>query len=110
MQDIFSAAWGFLIAGAIDKYVYINIRGGNRILRYDKHDRTLAMRYINYGLGAFESKVFASLPAATPCDLAAVCKDLLAARNLASFEVRERFYEIGTPEANALRQVANRPW
>lgn len=82
-----------------DRYDGSNVEyGGNRILRYDKHDRTPAMRYIDYGLGAFEPKVFAALPAAIPCDLAAVYQDLLAAGNLASFEVRERFYEIGTPE------------
>ena len=71
---------------------------GNRIVRYDKRDRTPAMRYIDYGLGAFEPKVFAALPAGTPCDLASVYQDLLAAGNLASFEVHERFYEIGSPE------------
>jgi N-acetyl-alpha-D-muramate 1-phosphate uridylyltransferase len=71
---------------------------GNRILRYDKRDRTPAMRYIDYGLSAFDPGVFAALPAGTPCDLASVYQDLLTAGNLASFEVYERFYEIGSPE------------
>ena len=71
---------------------------GNRILRYDKRHRTPAMRYIDYGLGAFEPKVFAGLPAGTPCDLASVYANLLAAGSLASFEVHERFYEIGSPQ------------
>ena len=71
---------------------------GMRILRYDKKSHTPAMHYIDYGLGAFDRRVFASLPEDTPCDLATVYQDLLAAGQLASFEVHERFYEIGSPE------------
>ena len=73
---------------------YIN----GQILKYDKRDRTAAMHHIDYGLGAFRPEAFAALPPNEPCDLAAVYQSLLATGNLAAFEVRERFYEIGSPE------------
>jgi MurNAc alpha-1-phosphate uridylyltransferase len=66
------------------------------ILRYDKKIRTPQMRYIDYGLGAFQHSVFEELPANEVCDLADVYKVLLADRQLAAYEVKERFYEIGS--------------
>ena len=71
---------------------------GARIVRYDKRHRTPTMRHIDYGLGVFDRSVFAALPADTAYDLATVYQDLLAAGQLAAFEVHERFYEIGSHE------------
>ena len=71
---------------------------GSRILRYDKRNRTPAMRHIDYGLGAFHHSVFASMATGEARDLSAVYQDLLSAGNLAAFEVQQRFYEIGSPE------------
>jgi NDP-sugar pyrophosphorylase family protein len=70
---------------------------GSRILRYDKRDHTPDMRYIDYGLSAFHRSVFAELPENEKIDLATVCQRLLHEGNLSAFEVRERFYEIGSP-------------
>lgn len=86
---------------------------GARIVRYDKRHRTPTMRHIDYGLGAFERSVFAALPPDTAYDLATVYQDLLAARQLAAFEVHERFYEIGSHQgleetARFLGRVARR--
>jgi NDP-sugar pyrophosphorylase family protein len=69
---------------------------GKRILKYDKTDRTPAMHHIDYGLGAFQRSVFASLPAGEKMDLASVYQNLLREGRLAAFEVHERFYEIGS--------------
>jgi NDP-sugar pyrophosphorylase family protein len=69
-----------------------------RILNYDKRLRTAAMRHIDYGLGAFAREVFAALPEGDACDLEGIYRDLIAAGQLAAFEVHERFYEIGSPE------------
>jgi N-acetyl-alpha-D-muramate 1-phosphate uridylyltransferase len=66
-----------------------------RILAYDKTARTSRMRYIDYGLGAFRATAFSGLPD-QPSDLASVYQNLLAAGDLAGFEVRDRFYEIGS--------------
>jgi N-acetyl-alpha-D-muramate 1-phosphate uridylyltransferase len=71
---------------------------GMRIVRYDKINRTVAMRYIDYGLGAFHRTAFASLADGERCDLADLYQDLLQSDKLAAFEVHERFYEIGSPE------------
>jgi NDP-sugar pyrophosphorylase family protein len=67
-----------------------------QILRYDKRNCAPEMRYIDYGLGAFRADVFTSLPDRVHYDLARIYQDLLSVGELAAFEVRERFYEIGS--------------
>lgn len=69
-----------------------------RIIRYDKRERTPAMAHIDWGLGVFRSEAFSRYPIDEPLDLARVYQDLLAAGDLAAFEVTTRFYEIGSPE------------
>jgi NDP-sugar pyrophosphorylase family protein len=63
------------------------------ILTYDKEVRTDRMRHIDYGLGVFRKS---ALEQHSVRDLAAVYQRLLAADDLAGFEVAERFYEIGS--------------
>jgi NDP-sugar pyrophosphorylase family protein len=75
-----------------------------KILAYSKTDRTSRMHYIDFGLGVFRSEAFQSLSPGKPCDLSEVYADLLRRRQLAAFEVRERFYEIGSPAG--LRETA----
>jgi NDP-sugar pyrophosphorylase family protein len=75
-----------------------------KILAYSKTERTPRMRYIDYGLGVFCAEAFKSLPAGKPCDLAELYTDLLRREQLAAYEVRERFYEIGSPAG--LRETA----
>lgn len=72
-----------------------------RIIHYDKRQKTPAMEYIDYGLGVFKKAVFAAVPPDQSRDLAEVYRDLLAANQLAGFEVTERFYEIGSAEGIA---------
>ena len=66
------------------------------ILAYSKKDRTPRMEYIDYGLGAFSAKAFERVPAGQAFDLAELYGQVLAEGQLAGFEVRERFYEIGS--------------
>ncbi len=66
------------------------------IIDYDKKKRTSRMHYIDYGLGVFDRSVFEEMPPDAFRDLADVYQDLLAAKELASYEPRERFYEIGS--------------
>jgi NDP-sugar pyrophosphorylase family protein len=68
-----------------------------RIVRYDKRERTPAMRHIDYGLSIFTHDVFAERTAGEPFDLADVQRELAAAGRLAGHEVIQRFYEIGSP-------------
>ncbi len=75
-----------------------------KILAYSKTNRTPRMRYIDYGLGVFRAEAFRDLPAGNACDLTELYADLLQRGQLAAFEVRERFYEIGSPAG--LRETA----
>jgi len=69
---------------------------GDRIIAYDKKNRTPRMRYIDYGLGAFRRQAFDNLEAGSFYDLAALYQGLLARDELAALEMKERFYEIGS--------------
>jgi NDP-sugar pyrophosphorylase family protein len=69
---------------------------GGVIRRYDKVQRTPAMEYIDYGLGLLKAHVFADWPEGSPFDLAEVYRVLVANQQLAGYEVKHRFYEIGS--------------
>ena len=64
---------------------------------YDKKNRPPEMRHIDYGLSLFKAAAFDSYSAAQPFDLAEVMSKLVREKQLAGYEVRERFYEIGSP-------------
>jgi MurNAc alpha-1-phosphate uridylyltransferase len=49
----------------------------------------------------FRSEVFAKYPADEKFDLADVMTGLVAEKQLAGYEVPERFYEIGSPDGLA---------
>jgi NDP-sugar pyrophosphorylase family protein len=69
---------------------------GGGIRRYDKERQTARMRHIDYGLGVFQKKALEIAPGDQPWDLARLYQDLLGKRELAAYEVKERFYEIGS--------------
>ena len=79
------------------------------ILRYDKQMVTPAMRFIDYGIGAFQPSVFEAWDENAIFDLAKVQHGLVDQGQLAGFRVYERFYEIGSPaglqETDALMQA-----
>lgn len=64
---------------------------------YDKQARLPEMRHIDYGLSMFKPAAFESYSADQPFDLAEVMGKLVREKQLAGYEVRERFYEIGSP-------------
>lgn len=72
-----------------------------QILAYNKKERTPRMQYIDYGLGAFTAKAFDRVPSGKAFDLADLYRAILADGDLAGFEVKQRFYEIGSPEGLA---------
>jgi NDP-sugar pyrophosphorylase family protein len=56
------------------------------------------MNWIDYGLSAFQSRLIGErIPAGRKADLADLCHHLSVEGLLAGLEVRERFYEIGSP-------------
>ena len=68
------------------------------IRRYDKKLRSPEMQHIDYGLGILNAKCMNPYPENSAFDLATIYQDLLAREQLAGFEVKERFYEIGSPD------------
>jgi len=86
-------------------------RDGNVVV-YDKKNRLPEMRHIDYGLSLFQATVFNAYPADLPFDLAEVMGKLVQEEQLAGYEVRERFYEIGSPaglnELETLLKTASR--
>jgi NDP-sugar pyrophosphorylase family protein len=81
---------------------------------YDKNRRLPQMRHIDYGLGAFRADAFDGLPRNAKVDLSDVQRTLASRSQLAAYEVRQRFYEIGSPAGLAeldhmLREPVNPP-
>jgi NDP-sugar pyrophosphorylase family protein len=70
------------------------------VVLYDKHHKTQpasAFSHIDYGLSALERRVVREqIPPGLVSDLAALFHELSLRGQLASFEVTQRFYEIGS--------------
>lgn len=68
----------------------------DRIKIYDKRERLPQMHHIDWGLGAIRAQALVSRPADEPFDLADLYSELSRAGQLAGYEVKARFYEIGS--------------
>lgn len=84
------------------------------VLRYEKGLDPVppGMRWIDYGLSVLDRDlVEGRVPGDHPSDLAPLCRELAASRQLAGFLATERFYEIGSPAglAEAERLLGSRP-
>lgn len=67
-----------------------------RIKVYSKKEKVPQMRHIDYGLSLFRASAFDGYPRDAVVDLATVQTDLVARGELAGYEMRQRFYEIGS--------------
>ena len=77
-----------------------------RIKLYSKTEKPPQMRHIDYGLGVFRAAAFAGCPHDAVVDLAAVQTELCVRGELAGYELKQRFYEIGSPAGlNELDQL-----
>lgn len=63
---------------------------------YDKKNKVPQMDHIDYGLGLVRARAFDAWPRNDVVDLADVYKRLVAERQLAGYEIKQRFYEIGS--------------
>jgi NDP-sugar pyrophosphorylase family protein len=72
-----------------------------KIRRYDKRLRMAEMRHIDYGIAVLNAAVFTSFPDNQPFDLADVYSRLVSQNQMVAYEVKQRFYEIGSPEGLA---------
>ena len=76
------------------------VRGG-AVVRYDKKNRVEGMDWINYGVSALRKDALALIPEGVFYDEEAFYGSLIERRELLAFEVKERFYEVGTPASLA---------
>jgi MurNAc alpha-1-phosphate uridylyltransferase len=82
-----------------------------RVSAYDKRQPDASMKWIDYGLGGLDLEALNAVPAEQN-DLSDLYRELASEGQLFGFEVNERFYDIGTPEALAetdahLRAIGN---
>ncbi len=75
----------------------------NQIVCYDKKNKTVEMNYIDYGLSLFTTSVFNKYPTNYSFDLSQVMMDLVNNKQLAGYEVYNRFYEMGS--INGLKEL-----
>ena len=71
------------------------------IHRYDKKRCGPEMRHIDYGTSVLTSEVFAEFSGDGAFDLADLYARLVTKKQMAAYEVKERFYEIGSTEGLA---------
>ncbi len=71
------------------------------ILLYDKHICNKKMEYIDYGLGMLRKSAFGKIGKKEVFDLVEVYKGLIQEKQMLGFEVKNRFYEIGSPDGLA---------
>jgi NDP-sugar pyrophosphorylase family protein len=80
-----------------DKWDSSNVEFENgRIIKYDKINKTKDMQYIDYGLSIFHKEAFSKFRELQKFDLTKVYSELLNEDELLGFEVKKRFYEVGS--------------
>jgi NDP-sugar pyrophosphorylase family protein len=67
-----------------------------QLISYEKGTENTSMRHIDYGLLYFRATAFDRWAKVVAYDLSEVCLQLARNRELAGYEVFERFYEIGS--------------
>jgi len=72
-----------------------------KITNYDKKEKTKDMEYIDYGLSMLRKSAFDQIANKEVFDLAEVYKYLIEKEQMIGFEVKSRFYEIGSAQGLA---------
>jgi len=67
-----------------------------KLICYDKVNLNKHMHYIDYGLGILSKQAFDFFSDESVFDLAQVYQLLLSKKSLAAYEIKQRFYEVGT--------------
>jgi N-acetyl-alpha-D-muramate 1-phosphate uridylyltransferase len=81
-----------------NQWVTSNVEfAAGQIGAYEKRTPTAAMDYVDYGLSAFHASAF-SAAGEQAADLTTVFQELIRRQALEGFEVKERFYEVGSWE------------
>jgi NDP-sugar pyrophosphorylase family protein len=72
-----------------------------KIIKYEKKEKTTDMEYIDYGLSMLRKSAFDEIGDEEVFDLAKVYQSLIDKEQMISYEVKSRFYEIGSAQALA---------
>lgn len=71
---------------------------GNLVRKFSKKEKTKDMVYIEYGANIFRKEVLEMVPEGEFYSLDDLFPRLIEKEELLAFEVKERFYEIGSPQ------------
>ena len=71
---------------------------GNMITKYSKVEKSKDMVYIDYGASILKKEALQLIPENHPYSLEDLFIRLIEQKQLLAFEVRHRFYEIGSPQ------------
>ena len=82
-----------------DRYERSNtvIKGG-LVKKFSKKEKTKDTVYIEYGANIFRKAALELIPEGLPYSLDELFPELIKRKELLAYEVRERFYQIGSPE------------
>ncbi len=81
-----------------DLYDFSNtVISGDIVAKYNKRKKTADMAYIEYGVNLFRKDMLSRIPEDCFYELGDVFTSLIADKELLAYEVKERFYEIGSP-------------
>jgi N-acetyl-alpha-D-muramate 1-phosphate uridylyltransferase len=70
---------------------------GGLVARYSKESAE-GLEYIDYGVNLFRKEVLRRVPVSQPYSLGTLFQDLIRRDELAAYEVKKRFFEIGCPD------------
>jgi NDP-sugar pyrophosphorylase family protein len=70
---------------------------GELVRKHSKEERAEDMVYIEYGANIFRKEVLELIPEDRPYSLSELFAQLIEKEELVAYEVKERFYEIGSP-------------
>ena len=83
----------------VDRFERSNIMvEGNLVTAYNKDSKSPDMVHINYGLSVLRKEALAFIPAGRPFSQEDFYQILIDQGELLTFEVEQRFYEIGSPK------------
>jgi NDP-sugar pyrophosphorylase family protein len=73
------------------------IISGEMVTKYNKKEKTPEMTYIEYGVNLFRKDILKRIPDDSFYEMGGVFNSLIEENQLLSYEIKERFYEIGSP-------------
>ena len=84
-----------------DKFDSSNIIINNELITKYSGEKTKEMTYIDYGISLFRKRTLKDIPTGVFYSTNDLFTNLTKQKQLLAFEVKKRFYHIGTPEALA---------